>query len=129
MIPPGSVNGRRAFPTQATAKLRKCMLEIEKKSECLRDRGRWALQEANTLRNSADSVQVAPTGAAKSAASGADSADAAPPVNSDPRALVGEPAGTLAAALAMIAELLLSLAEKAEAVRRLLAEQNTNGTP
>ena len=40
-----------------------------------------------------------------------------------------EPGGTLAAALAMIAGLPLTPAEKADAVRRLLAEQAVKGKP
>jgi hypothetical protein len=66
----------------------------------------WAIQDSNTPADPSEKQHNAPTGAATSAAFTADS-----------RAADG-----IAAALAMIATLPLTDAEKAEAVRRLLAE-------
>lgn len=94
--------------------------------------GAWALQDSNTPCNSREKPHGSEAGAVKGAAnpvdSGTGTAPAARPAGarSDTPA---EPAGTLAAALAMIDRLPLTPAEKADAVRRLLADQERSGKP
>jgi len=61
------------------------------------------------------------------APSGSDAAALAPGAGTT--AATSPTGGTLAAALALIAQLPLTPAEKAEAVRHLLAEHNAKGKP
>lgn len=84
---------------------------------CVAPAGEWAIQDSNTPRNVAGKRASRKVGAAKSAASDADST---PPCSS-PTGPAGGSRGELAELLRTVARLPLADGERAELVRRLLA--------